>query len=186
MMPGMNRAVVLMIAAFALALSACAAPAADEPETTVSVEESVPPAPAEMPDLIGSTLVEAAKTLDGINTPVEVVFPAVEVTVAVEATRVAGAWVDAHVERNTWPERIKLLENVSDGLQRIVSQDPQPGVSLSSVATVTLGAGEHPNTTGQSWIRGHWLAVKRGGASPCFECHQSDDCSNCHVVILGK
>jgi len=145
-----------------LVLAACAVGPAPAPEP---VE---PPALTTVPDLVGRSLSEASEVLESSHASVDVRFPGY----------VAQPWgFDV-------PERVVPLQRVADGRHRIDTQSPQPGTPVSSVSTITLVAGEHPNDTGIPWMQGHAIAVKRKSAGPCFQCHDELSCSRCHMDVL--
>lgn len=48
--------------------------------------------------------------------------------------------------------------------------------------TAFCNACHHPaSTPGSPWVTQHPAAVKKDGATPCFECHEELQCSYCHV-----
>lgn len=168
------RTGVLLAAIVVLLLSGCAR---QEPEP---MEPTASPAPVTMPDLVGKTLDEARAALADTQTPVEVTFPAVVATATIEATYVAGAWVPAREKRLELPARTTPLDG---GPHPVSGQMPAAGALLSSVETVTLVAGAHPNPTDQPWVLGHAGEVTTKGATECFDCHNPDSCADCHTAF---
>jgi len=126
------------------------------------------PQPKAVPSVVGLTLEDAGTALADSSLPVEVRFP---------------GYVD-DVFGFEMPERKILLQEVSTAHHLVADQSPTGGPAPSSIATITLVAGEHPNRTGTPWFRGHAVAVKAGSASRCFECHDERPCARCHEEVL--
>ena len=169
-----------------LAMTGCRAKAPAQPEATT---KAVPAdsAVATMPDLRGRPMEQAWRLLAGETTTV-VTFPGEVATRAVEATRIAGALVPAHVETITVPGRVMLLTEMTPGPdgQRVVGQRPPPGTPRSRITTVTLTATRpHPRMKGPSYIFTHGQDVAKEGAIPCLTgCHDPEDCNHCHVKYV--
>jgi hypothetical protein len=117
------------------------------------------------------------------------VYPAIHAAISVPTTQVGGSLVPAHIARYSKAALIVALNATTkdyahDGMHRVTAATPSIGTTLSQGSVVTLTASAHESKPPYSWLEaGHFQAVKTGGATPCFSCHDEHDCSDCHVAI---
>jgi hypothetical protein len=156
---------------------------APEPQPEASVQ------PLVVPDLDHAALDSAHRILGPAAERTVVRFPLVEASYTVEATRVAGKYVAAHVVRFGAPERILRLVDVdaaAGGVEGhlVIGQFPAPGTPLSGDTTITLTVGPHPYETDVPWLVGHPKYLGRTdsvGIQGCYMCHPPRRCADCHA-----
>lgn len=173
-----HAAVMATLLLMAAAIFGCQ-PAPDE---AVDVPEPSPAPLVTMPDLAGKSVDQALETLSSSELPVLVEFPGYEAHRFEESKQIAGTTIPAHDETVAIGTRILSSAEIGGSRHEVETQTPVPGTRLSGVTTITILAGPHPNTTAEPWlIDGHTTVIKKNGATPCFDCHEETDCSNCHV-----
>ena len=177
---------VLLVAVLCLVpliISACTT----GPGSVSTVQQESEPAtelpPPAMPDLVGMTLLQARDSLDAIGWTATVYFPAEEITRTIEATYIAGVSKPEHESIHMFPARELDLSQAATEHYRVAEQSPLSGSELSTEASLALTATPNWDPTSPWPLDGHVIAVQEDGAEWCFDCHEQDSCSQCHVAI---
>jgi len=143
-----------------------------------------PQSPAAVPNLIGLTMQSAADDLAALGIgDATVVFPSEEVTLALDATYMAGAYQPARVKTYTIPAREVALREAATGHYVVDAQSIAPGGVLGA-ESLELTAVPAPDGVPLWATAGHAIEVERTSAEDCFECHHPDYCSQCHIAML--
>jgi len=140
--------------------------------------------PATMPDLVGTSLEKAGTQLRRAGLEVTVVLPEREFFADDQGRAERGR--DGRARQLTLPEQRVDFGSKPGWAQLVAAQEPDAGTVLGPTSAIVLEAGKHTGgDPSRPWVWGHVEAVKRNGATPCFErCHAETSCSDCHVEML--
>ena len=179
-------AALALSAAAVIGLIGCGGPGSEPPRQ--APPRTVVRRAARIPDLKGRTLTQARDSLSTLSLAVLVRFPAEEATQLVPTQRVAGALHLAHVLTLALPTEVMPLSAARVGgfpgpSYIVTGQSARPGVSASSVQTLTLDVGAHPFSSRSPWLIDHNRRVRKNGTTECFSCHRETDCSYCHIAL---